>query len=66
MPTAAMTAKAEPTWGDLHGHPGCHGCQMCWDCLLDPDSPEYVDITDEMLKLPPEGGSKEEEENIPF
>jgi hypothetical protein len=30
---------------------------MCWDCLLDPDSPEYVDITDEMLKLPPEGGS---------
>jgi len=19
-----------PTYGDLHGHPGCYGCQMCW------------------------------------
>ncbi len=52
------TAEVDPpTWGDHEGHPGCHGCQMCWDCLLDPDSPEYVDITDEMLKLPPSGGS---------
>lgn len=24
-----------PIWGDAHGHPGCHGCQMCWASLVD-------------------------------
>lgn len=22
-------------WGDQHGHPGCHGCQICWANLLE-------------------------------
>lgn len=24
-----------PRWGDTHGHPGCYGCQMCFECVLD-------------------------------
>ncbi len=33
------------TFGDAHGHPGCHGCQMCFaqafhDELLAPGGPE--------------------------
>ncbi len=32
------------TFGDAHGHPGCHGCQMCFaqalhDVLLSDDGP---------------------------
>lgn len=26
---------ASPLWGDHHEHPGCFGCQICFECLLD-------------------------------
>jgi hypothetical protein len=42
---------AKPLWGDTHDHPGCAGCQICFACLLDPDSPEYVDLDELAVAL---------------
>lgn len=44
-----------PRWGVDHKHdgvpvhPGCYGCQSCFDCLIDEESPCYVPVTDEEL-----------------
>ena len=30
-----MSDSTDARWGDLHGHPGCYGCQVCFEDLLE-------------------------------
>lgn len=30
-----MSDRTDTRWGDLHGHPGCYGCQVCYVGLID-------------------------------
>jgi hypothetical protein len=54
-----VSDAATGRWGDSHTHdgvpvhPGCYGCQSCWDCLCDPESACYVPVTDEELAALP-------------
>ena len=55
-----MTVVHIPRWGDSHTHdgvpvhPGCYGCQSCWRCTTNPESPCYVALTaEELAAIPP-------------
>jgi hypothetical protein len=55
-----VTVAYVPRWGDSHTHdgvpvhPGCYGCQSCFRCTTNPESPCYVRLTEEELAaIPP-------------